>query len=263
MNKRVICAASIFAVIFCFCFTSFAHPGRTDSKGGHYDHSTGEYHYHHGYPAHQHTNGVCPYDFEDKTGKNSGENITRTIEIKKKEVKKEMEVDDIISYCVTTNFPSFIAFPIAIFMARFGKPKEWAWAWFGIGVSIPALILYYDYNSESFAFSAAIEAIISAISIFLILKMYKLRKKRGFDIEEKEKTIKTTKHPKEDETQNFSISERDYQRAMRITNLSVHSKEIKEIAKVMGKTPKETMEYFYEIIRNYNLKRYSKKGDRD
>lgn len=27
---------------------SFAHPGRTDSNGGHYDRSTGEYHYHGG-----------------------------------------------------------------------------------------------------------------------------------------------------------------------------------------------------------------------
>lgn len=55
-----------------FPFSVSAHPGRTDANGGHYDRSTGEYHYHHGYPAHQHTNGVCPYDFDDKTGQNSG-----------------------------------------------------------------------------------------------------------------------------------------------------------------------------------------------
>lgn len=41
-----------------------AHPGGTDSRGGHYDHSTGKYHYHHGYHAHQHPNGNCPYDFD-------------------------------------------------------------------------------------------------------------------------------------------------------------------------------------------------------
>ena len=58
--------------------TARFHPGSTDSKGGHNDHSTGEYHYHHGYPAHQHEDldgdGVldCPYDFKDKTGQNSG-----------------------------------------------------------------------------------------------------------------------------------------------------------------------------------------------
>ena len=49
-----------------------AHSGRTDSKGGHYNRSTGEYHYHHGYPAHQHEGGECPYDFDDRTGESSG-----------------------------------------------------------------------------------------------------------------------------------------------------------------------------------------------
>lgn len=45
---------------------SFAHSGRTDSNGGHKDKNNvsglGSYHYHHGYSAHLHTNGVCPYD---------------------------------------------------------------------------------------------------------------------------------------------------------------------------------------------------------
>lgn len=51
---------------------AYAHPGRTDANGGHYNRSTGEYHYHHGHPEHQHPNGVCPYDFDDRTGYNSG-----------------------------------------------------------------------------------------------------------------------------------------------------------------------------------------------
>ena len=51
-----------------------AHSGRTDSNGGHYNRSDGSYHYHHGYSAHQHKNGVYPYEFDDKTdyGANSG-----------------------------------------------------------------------------------------------------------------------------------------------------------------------------------------------
>ncbi len=55
-----------------------AHPGDTDSSGGHYDHEAGEYHYHHGYPAHDHYDmdgdgdADCPYDFDDQTGANSG-----------------------------------------------------------------------------------------------------------------------------------------------------------------------------------------------
>jgi len=41
-----------------------ASRGGTDANGGHYDHSTGLYHYHHGYPEHQHENGICPYTGE-------------------------------------------------------------------------------------------------------------------------------------------------------------------------------------------------------
>lgn len=44
-----------------------AHTGRTDGAGGHNDNINGGYHYHHGYPAHQHKNGVCPYDYNDNT----------------------------------------------------------------------------------------------------------------------------------------------------------------------------------------------------
>lgn len=45
-----------------FLIPTSAHSGGTDSNGGHTDHSTGEYHYHHGYSAHQHVDGVCPYN---------------------------------------------------------------------------------------------------------------------------------------------------------------------------------------------------------
>lgn len=45
-----------------FGFIASAHSGNTDAQGGHYNHSTNEYHYHHGYPAHQHKNGRCPYE---------------------------------------------------------------------------------------------------------------------------------------------------------------------------------------------------------
>lgn len=60
-----------FVLIALISLTAYAHPGRTDANGGHYDHSTGEYHYHHGYPAHQHIDGVCPYDYDEQTNHNS------------------------------------------------------------------------------------------------------------------------------------------------------------------------------------------------
>lgn len=54
----------IILVILMISMTSvsFSHSGRTDSNGGHYSSATGEYHYHHGYSAHQHPNGICPYE---------------------------------------------------------------------------------------------------------------------------------------------------------------------------------------------------------
>ncbi len=63
---------SLFLIFACSQLVQ-AHPGKTDSQGGHYDWDTGEYHFHHGYPAHSHEGGTCPYDFVDKTGDNSGD----------------------------------------------------------------------------------------------------------------------------------------------------------------------------------------------
>lgn len=77
----------IFIVALCISLLAIvvsAHPGRTDSNGGHYDHSTGEYHYHHGYPAHDHYDMDgdgdidCPYKFKDKTNHNSSSGKPQT-----------------------------------------------------------------------------------------------------------------------------------------------------------------------------------------
>jgi hypothetical protein len=38
-----------------------AHSGGTDAQGGHHDRKHGGYHFHHGMPAHQHPDGICPY----------------------------------------------------------------------------------------------------------------------------------------------------------------------------------------------------------
>lgn len=77
MNKQIknilICSVSLILIFLVFNSLIFAHSGNTDSNGGHFDNSTGKYHYHHGYPAHQHIDGECPYDFEDKNNVNSTE----------------------------------------------------------------------------------------------------------------------------------------------------------------------------------------------
>ena len=66
-NKKALLIGLLLLVVsITFIFNAFAHQGRTDGSGGHRDNNNssglGSYHYHcGGYPAHLHTNGVCPY----------------------------------------------------------------------------------------------------------------------------------------------------------------------------------------------------------
>lgn len=76
MKKHLLSWLALFAIVLIISVLRTdvsAHPGKTDSSGGHTDHSTGEYHYHHGYSAHDHYDMDgdgdvdCPYDFDDRT----------------------------------------------------------------------------------------------------------------------------------------------------------------------------------------------------
>lgn len=75
----------LFMLLLVLCVTSAsAHPGRTDSQGGHYDRSTGQYHWHHGMSAHQHYDmdgdGIldCPYTFKGTTAATTSPDIYTT-----------------------------------------------------------------------------------------------------------------------------------------------------------------------------------------
>ena len=83
--RTLLFISAILAFIFVL------HRGRTDSNGGHYNHSTGEYHYHHGYSAHDHYDmngdGIvdCPYSFKDNPSYQSStsKSSANTIDISK------------------------------------------------------------------------------------------------------------------------------------------------------------------------------------
>ena len=98
--KLAICAALCSLLL---TIPAQAHPGRTDSNGGHYNHSTGEYHYHHGYSAHDHYDmdgdgkADCPYTFKGKTESEGGQGVS---------------ISDIVLYII-------IASPIAILVWAF------------------------------------------------------------------------------------------------------------------------------------------------
>ena len=73
----------ILCCILIITTFAYAHSGRTDSKGGHYNRSTGEYHYHHGYPAHSVCGVNCPYNNIDAT-KHKSSVSTKTTNSKSK-----------------------------------------------------------------------------------------------------------------------------------------------------------------------------------
>lgn len=76
--KRLLAILLVLSSITLLALSAFAHPGSTDNDGGHFDRTTGEYHYHHGYPAHSHYDkngdGIvdCPYNFDDQTNHDGG-----------------------------------------------------------------------------------------------------------------------------------------------------------------------------------------------
>ncbi len=72
MKKSIILALiALLTINTSLTSLVFSHSGRTDSQGGHWDRKYGTgYHYHHGYPAHQHPNGVCPYLQPQKSSNN-------------------------------------------------------------------------------------------------------------------------------------------------------------------------------------------------
>lgn len=111
--KKVICLFFSLALLFCLAGVAFAHSGGTDANGGHTDDSTGEYHYHHGFPAHQHEDldgdGVldCPYDFvvrstqsAESTYSSRQDSSSNTVPAPSKDPKKEFD---------PSNSPLFIA----------------------------------------------------------------------------------------------------------------------------------------------------------
>lgn len=77
MKKRIFFVFTALCLV-AFSVVAFAHSGRTDSNGGHTNHATGEYHYHHGYSAHDHYDmdgdGIkdCPYEKKQQTPSYSG-----------------------------------------------------------------------------------------------------------------------------------------------------------------------------------------------
>lgn len=72
MKRPIIALCFALVIAMLLSFAVFAHSGNTDAQGGHHVSGTNNYHYHHGYPAHQHENGLCPYESAGNTGDTYG-----------------------------------------------------------------------------------------------------------------------------------------------------------------------------------------------
>ena len=98
--------------------TTFAHSGRTDSSGGHKDNKNksglGYYHYHcGGYPAHLHTNGVCPYKNNSSANTSSAGNsssswTSQTTVTTTQTQPTARQQDNVIGSVVTTDIKAYI-----------------------------------------------------------------------------------------------------------------------------------------------------------
>ena len=110
MKKRVLLILFSLLIGCSLLIVSFAHSGRTDAKGGHYNRSTGEYHYHHGYSAHSHYDidgdgyEDCPFDFKDNTTRSEKSTTKSEVSTTKSEVSTtKSEVSTTKSEVSTTN----------------------------------------------------------------------------------------------------------------------------------------------------------------
>lgn len=119
MKKRVI--SLIISIILSFSsifLPAFAHPGKTDANGGHWDRSTGEYHFHTGEYAGRGSSGssssessyeyfVPPYD---PPTENPYKKKNMAADLRRKRLLEEKEKDDTRSRNFITVCACYLAF---------------------------------------------------------------------------------------------------------------------------------------------------------
>ena len=117
MRKIVILLINIILLSVALFVYVYAHSGKTDSRGGHYDHQYGTYHYHHGYRAHSHANGGCPY-YDDKTNHstNNGNSNNSNSNSDGASTKQQKTIDErpVLKNIIEIGFNVLICSPLII-----------------------------------------------------------------------------------------------------------------------------------------------------
>lgn len=89
-QKIIVFLTFLISFVYFFNISSYAHPGRTDSNGGHYNHDTGEYHYHSGESAGKNSSQVT-----DSTEQNSVFGMSDEEKERRKQIAEELVVNNI------------------------------------------------------------------------------------------------------------------------------------------------------------------------
>ena len=117
--KKIIIVLLTVLLLCTIPLSIMSHPGGTDGKGGH--RSPDGYHYHHGYPAHDHTDldgdgkKDCPYDFKDNTKNNSGSgNNDNSADSKSGTNANKISLGKIVLIIIATVVPLFLIVRLVI-----------------------------------------------------------------------------------------------------------------------------------------------------
>ncbi len=134
MKKFLKSIAIAISLSLSLSVVSFAHSGRTDEYGGHHDYKNisglGSYHYHHGYPAHLHPNGVCPYDTPPaETAEQAPTSTAPAATPSATPAEKKTAVSDIQAYINFVFIPSFnyegSTYIVAEDLSQYGYDVVW------------------------------------------------------------------------------------------------------------------------------------------
>ena len=160
MKRKALFICALIVLVSLLVSPAYAHPGRTDGQGGHLNHSTGEYHYHHGMSAHDHYDmdgdgiAYCPFNFVDKTDENTQKTQlkaeTNTTKEKKSEKKKVREflVDIMFVFPLWYLVSMLITVPVCKLMVVVFKAKDdyfKVFAVVSIIVFVAGIVFYYYY----------------------------------------------------------------------------------------------------------------------
>lgn len=178
MKKLFKAVCVIVLLISIFTIAISAHSGRTDANGGHYDSSTGKYHYHHGYSAHQHYDingdGIidCPKEFREETNYTDTSNDNYVSTDKKTEDKSEPSIK--------LSFSDILVIMLEIIWNILKVSLLGLIGWFLLYVILTLFISWiYEkvFKKDGYTLASAVSIILIVVAVIIISSIIVLKSK--------------------------------------------------------------------------------------